>query len=173
MKFTHLLTKKGDSGYTGLFTGDKTHKTSPRIAMVGRLDSLNARLGYLYSITDHEKLRSFIDYLQDKLVYIMGEVASDGKYENETSCNDLAYLDKYALELAEDLDRRGIRLNGWVKYGRGKPDLAYLDVVTTDIRECELALWVFEGILSKNIMAYFNRLSKIFFLLHCEMAIIK
>ena len=52
MRITKVTTKTGDSGKTGLGTGQRVEKNHPRIMVLGELDHLNSIIGnHVYSLS--------------------------------------------------------------------------------------------------------------------------
>jgi cob(I)alamin adenosyltransferase len=45
MRTMKIYTKTGDDGSTGLFGGERVHKSDPRIDCYGMIDELNASIG--------------------------------------------------------------------------------------------------------------------------------
>ncbi|NDF69544.1 MAG: ATP:cob(I)alamin adenosyltransferase [Betaproteobacteria bacterium] len=48
-RLTHITTRSGDAGETGLADGTRVPKTDPRIHALGDVDELNSQLGVLQS----------------------------------------------------------------------------------------------------------------------------
>ena len=74
-RLTHILTRTGDDGSTGLADGARRPKDDPRIHLLGELDEFNAQLGVLRSRLDDRELHETIFELQQLLFDLGGEIA--------------------------------------------------------------------------------------------------
>lgn len=100
-----IYTKTGDGGDTGLLGGDRTPKTSLRIAAIGDVDELNAAVGLAATEAD-ERLRDRLYRMQSLLFELGGELACPpgGKF-------GLAVIDDVMIaELETEIDQADAEL---------------------------------------------------------------
>ena len=64
---THIYTRTGDEGSTGLADGTRTAKTSARIEAIGSVDECNSHLGLLISLLDNPALAANLSLIQHQL----------------------------------------------------------------------------------------------------------
>lgn len=64
---THIYTRTGDEGSTGLADGTRTGKTSARIEAIGSVDECNSHLGLLISLLDNPALAANLSLIQHQL----------------------------------------------------------------------------------------------------------
>jgi len=69
-----IITKRGDDGQTDLLYGERIAKVSLRVETIGVIDELNATIG-LARCHGSESLSTELDWVQAKLVGLMGELA--------------------------------------------------------------------------------------------------
>ena len=71
-----IITGRGDAGETDLLFGKRIAKTSLRIEALGCVDELNAALGVARASAANPEWISLIDALQEKLIGLMGQLAT-------------------------------------------------------------------------------------------------
>jgi len=124
-KLPFVTTKKGDKGYTRLFTGEQVQKNVPQIHLVGLLDELNVRIGQ--AKVKRQILPQTATLLQKDIQFISGIIASVGKGKTEEdlmklpwikaeNLNDEAFFKNllYRLELLRRLAEEDKTLQGLV-----------------------------------------------------------
>lgn len=156
-----VTTKGGDTGYTQLLFGQKVEKWHPRIRLVGRLDFLSSLLN-LSKIHSSDKGRHLLNRLQEQLVYVMGEVATDSAdidrfLEGYHSLTDADILDIEAK--TEQLENSGAKFTGWVE--NLEQNAAFAESARTVARETESMAWELhsQGLLRDVLPRWLNRLS--------------
>jgi cob(I)alamin adenosyltransferase len=77
-RLSKIYTRTGDSGTTGLGTGERTRKDDPRIEAMGTVDELNAVLGLLACEPLPEDLTELVVRLQHELFDLGGELCLPG-----------------------------------------------------------------------------------------------
>lgn len=77
-RLSKIYTRTGDSGTTGLGTGERTRKDDPRIEAMGTVDELNAVLGLLACEPLPEDLTELVVRLQHELFDLGGELSLPG-----------------------------------------------------------------------------------------------
>ena len=101
-RLTHIYTRTGDDGLTGLGTGERILKDSARIEAIGVADELNSLLGLLLTEDLPEDIRDDLVEIQHVLFDLGAELSLPGQTllpEAET-----AYLEKRIDTLNEQLD---------------------------------------------------------------------
>jgi cob(I)alamin adenosyltransferase len=74
-----LYTKRGDSGATDLFGGQRVAKDHPRVTAYGDVDELNSTLGLVIAAMDdaaNADLRTHLQRIQDRLFALGAELAT-------------------------------------------------------------------------------------------------
>ena len=171
MKLEKVYTKTGDKGQTSLYSGQRVDKTSPRIKLVGKVDTVNAQLGVAKVYSNSPFGVECIEAIQNILISeVMAMIAYDGKYPHELFFNEK--LQKIYDEIVSRNSE--IELNGWVSYGSTTKAAAFLDLATTYTREVEILYLEtaeqlnkesFRTPLNPDLKVFFNMLSKILYLL--------
>lgn len=181
MKYENITKGKGDDGKTDLCLGGRVFKNDLRIEAVGDIDEFNASLGLCRSHLKDESFRGYLDAIQNTLTCIMGELSTSHenreKYLNKFNGlhkKDLARLDFMLESVAIALDQSDRDQNSWVVYGSKGEASARLDFAGTVCRRCErriVGLTVEDIPVRAVILQYFNRLSKVLYLMarHSEM----
>jgi cob(I)alamin adenosyltransferase len=72
------FSKKGDSGETSLLTGERVSKASLRPETYGTLDEASSALGIAKAATHNETIRQMITTIQQDLMILGAELASEG-----------------------------------------------------------------------------------------------
>ncbi len=169
-----ITTQKGDGGETDLLFGRRVPKTHPRVVTCGAIDELNASLGLARATTAVPLLGEWIASIQDALIVLMGEIATD--IEDLPRFRDQGFQ-SVTTELVDDLTERvrvleedkGVSFKQWAIPGKaGNLAGAYLDLARTVCRraEREVVKMTSEGLLlNPEIQRYLNRLSDLCWLM--------
>jgi cob(I)alamin adenosyltransferase len=165
-----IITKRGDDGKTDLLYGKRILKTELRVETLGAIDELNTVIG-LARCHGEERLAKELDWLQDKLVGLMGELAvqpadleryvSDGM--PKISSDDVDKVEK----LGQAIEKIGVDFKGWARPGAsGSLPAAFLDQARTVARRAERRVLTLaeEGGLAE-VSLFLNRLSDYLWLL--------
>ena len=164
-----IITKRGDAGRTDLLFNKKAEKTSPRIECLGAVDELNAHLGLARVHASDEQLTEWIDGVQQALINLMGEVATEPadlpKYI-EKGYGMIQTAEVEGLEaLAAAQEKTGNTFRGWVRPGKDDSMLtAQLHVCRTVCRRAERRCWALE-MESRLVCLYLNRLADVLWLI--------
>lgn len=157
-RLSKITTRTGDDGETGLGTGARVPKTAARVVAMGEIDELNSLVGVVLSHTLPEPLPQLIRPIQHELFDLGGELAMPG-YEllGEEA---VARIEAASAQLNETLPP----LREFVLPG-GNAEAAYLHLARAVTRRCERAVWKLaaDEEVSKEALAYLNRLSDLFF----------
>jgi len=173
MRAMSIMTGRGDSGATDLLFGRRIAKTSLRIEALGHVDELNAALGVARAAAgDHEWI-ALIDSLQQRLVGLMGLLATlpedAARYQEQHLAGlgeaDVAWIVAEALQY----EARGVRFSGWATPGaEGCLARAHLDFARAVARRAErgvLALHESGEPVPECVRLFFNRLADLLWIL--------
>ena len=162
-----IVTKKGDSGTTGLIGGTRVSKADPRVEAYGTLDELGAALGFARSITGDAEVCEITKTIQRDLFGVSAVIATDPearkKGPSPLTPEMISALDEHVarIEAVEGI------LGDWALPGDHAPAAAY-DVARTVCRRAERLIvgLVDAGTLDdENVLKYVNRLSDLLWLL--------
>ena len=167
-----IATRTGDDGTTGLVFGQRVPKDHPRVEAVGRLDELNAALGWAKSQAGKVgDLVASLESIQRDLVNLMGELAADdadqtryaeSKFGKITEA-DLARIDSSIASL----EATPISFDGWATPGK-TPSAAALDLARVAARRAERQLVTLRTggcVVRPLLVQYVNRASDLLWLL--------
>lgn len=164
-----IYTRTGDDGTTSLHGGIRVKKTDTRIKANGSIDHLNATIGIIRTLTEVENRYFPMEYkailrdLQYDLMKIMAIIA--------TIPNDSIH--GLASEYVENIERKIDAIKseismpeGFIVPG-GELVGAFLHLARTDARNAEILLWELNDQfrVDAQILAYFNRLSDLLFVM--------
>ena len=136
-----IITKRGDEGETDLLYGKRISKTDVRVEALGAIDELNTILG-LVRCHGNETLGGELDWLQEKLVGLMGELAvlpEDLERYQKDGMPKVSEEDVTKLESqAKAIEEKGVDFKGWARPGAaGSLPAAFLDQARTVARRGE------------------------------------
>lgn len=161
-----IYTKTGDKGQTSLRDGVRVPKDDPRIEANGQIDQLNAMLGIVRSMLDHDEPAAIMIHdVQRELMTIMSHIATPDGCDNprESHAADLT------LRLEEAIDNSGYQ-GGFVVPGGGSTLAAFIHLARTQVRTVERRLWSLndEHPVDDATLVMMNRLSDYLFVLANE-----
>lgn len=159
--FMEIYTKKGDEGYTSTVEGEKVSKTDLLLEVQGKIDELNANIGYLRSIINEDlkaKEKESIDEdlknTQYKLYKIGTDISSKFNQKN-IKIEDVEYLEK-RIDFFQD---KSGKLGNFIYYS-GSKSVTYTHVVRSITRTCERRFAkLIENIETPYDYKFVNRLS--------------
>lgn len=160
-----IYTKRGDSGKTSLFGGQRVAKNNLRIEAYGTIDELNSIAGQARSGKPHQKVASVLKTIQNQLFVLGADLATppDSKTKiDRISAEDVKKTEEFIDELQEELPA----LKNFILPG-GSPSAATIHVARTVCRRAErrcIELHSKDEI-SPEIPQYLNRLSDLLFVL--------
>ena len=152
---TRIYTKSGDTGETGLVTGERISKSSIRIEAIGSVDELNSFIGLSMSEVMPVIVRDALHQVQHTLFDIGGEIATPNT--NTIKDNKVIQLEKIIDDLTSRLDV----LREFILPG-GYKTASQLHVARSICRRAErncIAL----GNVNPVTLRYLNRLSDMLF----------
>jgi len=157
-----IITKNGDNGHTGLFSGEIVWKDDLRVNAYGTLDELDAHIGEAKHLIHDVNIRHLLIDIQRDLYRIMGQLASKGDaFPNPITPAETGKL----TELVHDYEQR-VGLKGFVLPGNTAQS-AKLDVCRTIARRAErrIVTLMRNEEVPETILQYVNRLSDFFFII--------
>ncbi len=166
-RITKVYTRTGDDGTTGLGTGARISKTSPRICAYGTVDELNATIGVALASNVTTDLVEPLRRIQNELFHAGAELcvpaAESGKQQGPRIIGQhVERLEVLMDRLSENLPA----LENFVLPG-GTPAAAQLHVARTVCRRAEREILVLarNENASKDLLRYLNRLSDALFVM--------
>jgi cob(I)alamin adenosyltransferase len=158
-----IYTKKGDSGETSLFGGQRVSKSSLRIEAYGTVDELNSVLGVAASYQIDSRTKELLDQIQIQLFILGSDLATPPSKKikiDRIGESEINFLEEAIDELEEHLEP----LKSFILPG-GSPSGANLHVGRTVCRRAErLAVeCAKDDEISESAIKYLNRLSDFLF----------
>lgn len=159
-RLTHIVTRTGDDGTTGLADGSRVSKTSVRIAAIGSVDELNSLLGLLLTETLPDAIRTDLLSTQHELFELGGALAFPelGQFPSQavSRLDELAARYNAALPPLKEFILPG---------GTRAATLCHVARSTTRRAERDVAALIQQELISANLLPYLNRLSDWLFVL--------
>jgi len=166
-----IYTKRGDSGSSSLFTGEKLPKSSVIFEALGTIDELSANIGVArqYCIQSKNGLNDYLEDIQSDLIDIGASIATPRKSEAATDVK----LAKTSFDA-----EKTIALENWIDYldaqlpplknfilPSGGFSSSFLHVSRSVCRRSERVVWplVQSGEVENSVAIYLNRLSDLLF----------
>jgi cob(I)alamin adenosyltransferase len=154
-RLSHIYTRSGDQGMTGLADGSRLRKDDTRIEALGCLDELNCQVGLLltHDLPDH--LRAVLEHSQHLLFDAGAELSLPGY--RQIQATDVTALEQSLDALNQDLPP----LQEFILPG-GNPTAAQCHVARSVCRRAErvlVALAAHDDSLNAETLRYLNRLS--------------
>lgn len=164
-RLTRIYTRTGDDGSTGLGTGERVSKDSPRIEVYGTLDELNALIGLTLTAGVAPDLEAPLRRIQNELFHAGSELCLPGSAGEKGPRIEARHVE--ALErLMDELNETLPPLENFVLPG-GHPAAAHLHVARTVCRraERELVRLMQTELVGACLRQYLNRLSDALFVM--------
>lgn len=165
MKKSHIYTKTGDKGSTGLLGGTRVPKNDIRLEAYGTIDELSAFLGLLRSYIVDSLLDGNIRRVQQYLFVIGAHLATDHQKINDSI--DVSQLKKEIIWLEETIDMIDEDLppiHQFIVSGDNTAS-SVCHICRTVCRRLERRLYDTKShfYIEENVFIYFNRLSDFLF----------
>ncbi len=157
-RLSKIMTRTGDTGTTGLATGDRLSKAHPRVTAMGDVDELNCVIGLVLTHDLPAPMREQLSRTQQELFSLGGELAMPG-HQLVTDAQ------VSALEAALNVLNEALPpLKEFIMPG-GTPACAHAHLGRAVARRAERAVWALHAAepLAPNPMRYLNRLSDYLF----------
>ena len=166
-RITKVYTRTGDDGTTGLGTGGRVGKDSPRIEAYGTVDELNSQIGLALSCGVNDAIAPALRSIQNDLFHLGSDLCIPEKEKKRQPVprieeRHVAALESLMDRLSEELEP----LANFVLPG-GAPAAAQLHVARTVCRRAErlvVALSRREAV-GPHTIEYLNRLSDALFVM--------
>lgn len=160
-----IYTKKGDTGNTSLFGGDRVSKSSERIEAYGTVDELNSVAGFALSLQPVEPVKRILEEVQHHLFVVGADLATPLQTRTRVDRigeQQIQQIESHIDELEEELPA----LKNFILPG-GSQCGAVLHLARTVCRRAERAAVVCdqEDPISEFVVTYLNRLSDLLFVL--------
>jgi len=160
---TFTFSKKGDHGQTSLLSGTRVSKASLRPETYGTLDEATSALGLAKACTHNDKIREMIKNIQEDLVILGAELASEETMSIHIGKERTLRLEQWIEELQQEVHiARHFVLPG------GSMVSAAVDLARSIVRRAERrAIALSEaGLLGdEEVHSYLNRLADYLFVL--------
>jgi cob(I)alamin adenosyltransferase len=165
-----IYTKRGDSGETDLFGGERVGKDALRVAAYGDVDELNATIGLAVASDSDPALEDDLHRIQSALFDLGASLATpDERHRRKVGVEGVGSDDEEGLETLIDRLESGLdELKAFVLPG-GSPAAAAFHVARTVCRRAERAVVRLASNPGESVEAsslrYLNRLSDLLFVL--------
>jgi len=160
---TFKFSKKGDHGETSLLSGKRVSKASLRPETYGTLDEATSALGLAKASTQNDRIRQMIGNVQDDLVILGAELASEESTSVHIGKDRTLRLEQWIEELQKDVHiPRHFVLPG------GTMVSASVDLARSIVRRAERRATAMSeaGLLEdEEVHSYLNRLADYLFVL--------
>ena len=160
-----IYTKKGDSGETSLFGGQRVSKSTERIEAYGNVDELNSLVGLAVSYDLSDKGAEYLRKVQEQLFTLGADLATPPSSETRIDRigeKDINFLENAIDEMEKDLEK----LKNFILPG-GSQQGATLHVARTVCRRAERAAVACQEVdeISDECLKFLNRLSDFLFVI--------
>ena len=162
-----IYTKTGDKGTTSLIGGTKVLKSDPLIEAYGTVDELNSYIGLCRDLLTIESVREILGEVQDRLLTIGAQLASDPGKKLKMKIPDLRDDDVLSLEKQIDSMEEALpEMKNFILPG-GHPTVSHLHIARCICRRAERACVRLQDNHDEQllIIKYLNRLSDYLFVL--------
>ena len=166
-KLTKIYTRTGDDGSTGLGSGTRVPKTSPRIEAYGTVDELNAQIGVALSMLIADRLVDPLQQVQNELFHAGADLCRPEEEKDANTGPSVEARHVQGLEaLIDDLSRELQPLENFVLPG-GTLAAAQLHVARTVCRRAERDVARLAEVekVGEHVGVYLNRLSDALFVM--------
>ncbi|WP_306250834.1 cob(I)yrinic acid a,c-diamide adenosyltransferase [Parvularcula sp. IMCC14364] len=167
VKLNKIYTRTGDAGDTGLVSGARVAKTSPRIEAIGSVDELNAAIGLALASLDDDALKKLLSHIQNDLFDMGADLATPDEMEGALRLDpaQATWLEEQMDALNDDLPP----LTSFILPAGGQAPAA-LHLARAIARRAERDVWRLgenapEGDMAhRTVTTYLNRLSDFLFI---------
>lgn len=165
-----IYTKRGDTGQTDLFGGDRVGKDASRVAAYGEVDELNATVGVAAAAGCDPSLSETLQAIQSALFDLGASLATpDPAHREKAGVGGVRSEDIESLETLIDRLEAGLDpLQTFILPG-GSPSAAAFHVARTVCRRAEREVVRLAGIEGESVeetsLRYLNRLSDLLFVI--------
>lgn len=166
MKKSNVYTRTGDQGQTSLSDGTRTSKCCLRLESYGTVDELNSHIGLLISLTKNKDINQILIQVQNCL-FCMGAMLSTPPDSQHISRCSITEEQVYDMEQTIDRLHEGLPVWKGFTLPGGTQAAAQAHICRVVCRRAERIICALsiEQPVDKNLMAYINRLSDMFYVL--------
>lgn len=166
---SHIYTRTGDAGETGLFGGGRVSKSHPRVATYGDVDELNSSLGVVRATAPLDFADDLLETIQRDLFSIGGHLATPDAERVRKALEKAELPPERITEFERAIDAADEELAPLTKFilPGGTPKAAALHLARTICRRAErhvVALAATDPV-PEQFLVYLNRLSDLLFTL--------
>lgn len=167
-RITKVYTRTGDDGTTGLGSGKRVPKTSPRIAAYGAVDELNAHIGVAIATNGlRQELTAPLRQVQNDLFHAGSDlcVPQEDRDRMPVPTIEQRHID-WQERVMDQLSESLKPLDNFILPG-GTPAAAQLHVARTVCRRAERDVFALAASERVNLLVatYLNRLSDLLFVM--------
>ncbi len=157
-----IYTKTGDTGATGLYTGERIAKDSQRVEAYGSVDEITSVLGLARSQCKNAAVQNSIYKVQELLMSVMAQLASSGSDCHYITDEHIRFLE----QAIDDYDAQLPPLKEFLIPG-DSTGAAFLDQARTVTRRAErqVVRLAREEAVADTLLIFLNRLSDLCFVL--------
>ena len=157
-----ITTKTGDTGETGLWSGQRIPKDDLRVECYGTLDELNSFMGEAKHYVKSDEVLKIIEQVQKDLFKVAGELAT----------KDIAFIDPVSDKEIDEMTAQihsfesRVELTGFVLPG-SIIQSAKLDICRTIARKAERRIIALSRVekIPATLIKYVNRLSDLLYMM--------
>jgi cob(I)alamin adenosyltransferase len=172
-----IYTKTGDSGESGLYSGERLSKDSKVFDVLGNLDELNASLGIVASsiqiIISMDKATSYeesayedLERIQSTLIDIGASVATATSIKTKTAFDVNGSNLKWLEDSIDTVDAKTPTLKNFILPGGGDyTPSSHLHLARAVARRLERSVVAIKDDVEPSVLKYLNRLSDYLFVL--------
>ena len=166
-RLTRIYTRTGDDGTTGLGTGERVPKTSPRIAAYGTVDELNAQLGVVLAANPATELVGPLRRIQNELLHAGAQLSMPASGAAKPPGPKIAARHVTELEKLIDVFSQKLEPLRNLLLPGGHLAAAHLHVARTVCRRAErIAVQLAQQEpIGEHLLPYLNRLSDLLFVM--------
>jgi len=161
-----IYTRTGDSGETGLFSGERVRKDASRIEAYGTVDELSSTIGHARSLTEDKEVEEILEKVQRDLFVVGAELATRSRKRKPRR---VEVTDEMVKHLERDIDRLDSELSPLSTFilPSGATAATALHVARAVARRAERRAVTLakKEKLNPQLLAYLNRLSSMLFVL--------
>ena len=157
-----IVTRTGDDGLTGLWSGERVRKDDLRVEAYGTIDELDSVIGEAGHWLKRDDCKAIVDEIQHDLYRVAGQLATrSGTFSSPVTEADEKRLSGYVDKLETEIPLAGFVIPG------ANLQSAKLDVARTVCRRAErrIVTLAWESEVSGELRRYVNRLSDLLFML--------
>ncbi|MBU0928600.1 MAG: cob(I)yrinic acid a,c-diamide adenosyltransferase [Spirochaetes bacterium] len=157
-----IVTRTGDDGLTGLWSGERVRKDDMRVEAYGTIDELDSLLGEAKHWLKRPDVREIAEEVQRDLYRVAGELATrTGSFSSPITAADEDRLSVYVERLEAEVPLKGFVIPG------ATIQSAKLDVARTVCRRAErrIVSLAWDADVPGPLRRYVNRLSDLLFML--------